>query len=128
MTRTLRTVAVVTATAGTLLLVAACGSGHGTGSVTPLGTTHGTYRYCSYTPTGSGISISQYEYVPCVVQDTRTKKARKAQPTQRATISSTVVVIPHTGRTATVKAPSAPKTTKTVKSSKSSSSKSLRKH
>ncbi len=123
MTRTLRTAAAAALTAGALVLVAACGSSHGTGSITPPGTQNNLY-FCSYTPTGSGIKISKYEHVPCVVGDARSTKDRK-KATQRATISSTVAVIPRTGRTATVKTPSAPRTT-TVRTSKPRTS--LRKH
>jgi len=71
---------------GTLGTLSACGAHHGTGSITPGGTYHGI-RYCSYTPTSSGIKISHYEHTPCVVKDTRTTKERKAVHTHTSTFT-----------------------------------------
>lgn len=113
---------------GALLLlspvIVACGASSGTGSITPSGTTHGTFRYCSYTPDGDGIEISHHEATPCVVGDARSKKDRKkkgattyvpVRPTSSATgrssngsSSSTKKPTP-----ATTKAPS-PKATTTA--------------
>jgi hypothetical protein len=74
------------AAALSVAVLTAC-TGHGTGSITPTGTTHGTFRYCSYTPTGSGIKISRHEHVPCVVDDTRSTGDRKKTPSPVPTTS-----------------------------------------
>lgn len=80
-----------TAVVGIALGATACGI-HGTGhqgSIAPVGTSHGTFPYCSYTPTSSGISISHYEHAPCLVTDTRTSKERQhstPSPSHTATV------------------------------------------
>jgi hypothetical protein len=71
----------IAASALGVAVLTACSGGHGTGSITPSGTTHGTFHYCSYTPTGSGIKISRREHTPCVVEDTRSTKDRKKTTT-----------------------------------------------
>lgn len=76
MTNRFRAAFAAVLTVGALGTVAACG-GHGTGTISPSGYAHGTYRYCSYTPTGSGIKISHHESDPCLVNDTRSTKDRK---------------------------------------------------
>lgn len=58
-------------------VLTACGAAHGTGSISPIGTTNGTFHYCSYTPGSTGIQISRHEAVPCVVLDTRSRSDRK---------------------------------------------------
>jgi hypothetical protein len=112
---TMRHMVGMAAGTGALLLlspvIVACGASSGTGSITPSGTTHGTFRYCSYTPDSDGIEISHHEATPCVVGDARSKKDRKKKAKHPV-----VVPVPRTsatGRSSNGSLPTAKATTKT---------------
>jgi len=97
--------------------LAACGAtGHGTGSITPVGTTHGTFRYCSYTPDSDGIEISRHESAPCVVNDTRSKNDRKKK--------ATTTVVPGSPSSPTPTSPAGSLKKSTPKNTKKSTKKS----
>jgi hypothetical protein len=118
MSRFTRAFAATAIAGGLLTVLAACGSSHGTGSISPLGANHGLH-YCSYTPTGSGIKISRNEHTPCVVGDTRSTKDRK-----KAASHTHLPVTAHTSKT------SKPSSTKssTLKKSFSKPKSSSKKH
>jgi hypothetical protein len=102
-----RTATAMVGTTLSLTLLAACASSghHGTGSITPVGSTRGTFRYCSYTPDSDGIEISHHEATPCVVGDARSKKDRKKK--------GGVTVPPTAKPTKTTSRPTLPSTTPT---------------
>lgn len=110
MKTTTRALLAATATTAALIGLSACGGHGGTGSISPRGTTHGTFRYCSYTPDGDGIEISHHEATPCVVNDTRNKSERK--PHAHTTTPTGYAVHAPSGSTTAKATTSKPKTVK----------------
>lgn len=90
---------------GSAFLGACASSPHATGSISPAGNAHGTFRYCSYTPVEDGIRIAEEASVPCIVTDAREADDRKKKAKKKARPSATAYVPAPaaTGRTVTIR-------------------------